>query len=54
MSELKCENKGLVELYRVPVQSRYDGLSLREFLCVLEMYLFLVHNPSENRIFFEE
>lgn len=50
MSELNYENKGLVEVYRVPVQSHYDGLSLREFLCVMEMYLFLVYKPSENRI----
>jgi hypothetical protein len=50
MSELNYENRGLVELYLVPIQNNYHGLTLREFLCVMEMYLFLVYKPSENRI----
>ena len=50
MSELNYESRGLVEVYRVPIQNNYDGLTLREFLCVMEMYLFLVHKPSENRV----
>lgn len=49
--ELHSKNTGLVEMYRLPTQDRYHGLTLRQFLSVMEMYLFLVHNPSENRSF---
>lgn len=49
VSEMRQNDSGLVTLYRVPVQDSYDGLTPVEFLCLLEMYLFLVHKPTENR-----
>jgi hypothetical protein len=49
--ELHSKNTGLVEMYRLPTQDRYHGLTPRQFLSVMEMYLFLVHNFSKNRSF---
>lgn len=49
VSEMRQNDSGLVSLYRIPVQDNFNGLSQVEFLCVLEMYLFLVHAPTENR-----
>lgn len=39
-----------VDIYVVPITSNLDGLTLSEFLCVLEQYLFYLYNPTINKV----
>jgi hypothetical protein len=49
MTEMRAKDSGLVTLYRLTADYDHTGLTLVEMLCTLEMYLFLVHAPTENR-----
>lgn len=40
---------GLVQLFLVPTNANLEGLTLSQFLCVLEQYLFITFRPTVNK-----
>jgi len=40
---------GLVDLFILPKNINLDGLTLQQFLTVLEQYLFFVYHPNQNK-----